>query len=738
MRSELKNFAGGITDYIFTSDATSFEVLDNISITKDTNLETRWGSDPMDPADTKPLVSAPIPCAITEYQGYKIIFHGGQILAWNGSAWTEVEGKGLPNACLTDAGINPVISYFEWNKQLFITDNAGSKTVKMFLDNSNNFQLVTAGLPRIASLPTITPSAADGKNYIYSFHYYYEYMVKDVMHIDYGPVIEMECNNAADFSGSSNSITGLPVLVNTTKTHYDLANIKIKIYRTVDGGAEGYLVGTITNGTTSFVDTTTDANAELNDLLYISSGASDNDHPPVAKYLDLSNNCGWYANLVGYPYRVMQSQLNDPDSVPSSYILDFEEEIVGISSYQSNPIVFTENQIWRIEGIVEIDGNGTQRRVMVADGVGALSHASIVKTDTGVYFAGSTDSFYWTDGYNIKKVPGDNKNFPERYKEFSGNSSFIKAAFDKINQRIYWTVKTSAPQYFLYVYDINFNAFTTWSGRTDDFRPSAILCSKDKKIYRADESGYVFAHESTLYEDPIIVLGDPPSTWQRYPVIYTIKHIAFDFGVSDINKWVTKVTLAGEGKTNLDVDILSYDDSTTAPTTLQPINHRSGLVWEDPVWVYGSSTDIWAYEIRLSQTRFFKHGKLRCKRKQLYITNAETTIAQSYSTMPDSMGTVDATAKTLTVIDSSLIYLPSSAIGMDMVINGVRYEILEYSTDTFLLSDPLNTLVNGDTHWSILGYPHNQRFHLSSFIYTYENLDDKGGYYQRGVTINAS
>lgn len=738
MRSELKNFAGGITDYIFTSDPTTFEELDNISITKDTCIETRWGSNPMDMSDTRPLTTATIPCAITEFQGYKIIVYGGQILAWNGTTWTEINGKGLPNKPLTLAGVNPVISYFEWNKQLFITDNAGSRTVKLFLDDSLNFQLVTAGLPAIASLPTITPSATDGKNYIYSFHYYYEYMVKDVMHVDYGPVIEKQVLNASDFSGSTIDMTGIPVLVNDTNTHYDLTDIKIRIYRTIDGGTDGYLVGTITNGTTTFSDTTTDEDAQLNELLYIAGGASDNDLPPIAKYLDLSNNCGWYANITGYPYRVMQSQLSDPDSVPASYFLDFEEEVIGISSYQSNPIIFTENQIWRVEGVIELDGNGSQRKVMVADGIGALSHSSIVKTDTGVYFASSTDSFCWTDGYNIKKIPGDNKNFPDRYKEFSGNPSNIKAAFDKVNQRIYWITKTATPKFKLYVYDIAFNAFTTWSGRDDDFKPSAILCSKDKKIYRADESGYVMVHDSELYEDPIIDVGSLPSEWQRYPVIYTIKHIAYDFGVTDVNKWVTKVTLSGEGKTSLDVDLISYDDSTTAPITLQPVRHVSGLVWNDPVWIFGGQNDIWASEIRLNQTRFFRHGKLRCKRKQLLLTNAETTIAQSYSTLPDSMGTVDATAKTLTVIDSSLIYLPSSAIGMNMVINGINYEILEYSTDTFLLNDTLNTLVDGDTHWSIVGYPHNQRFHLASFIYTYESLDDKGGYYQKGVIINAT
>lgn len=736
MRAELKDFSGGITDFIFTSDPTCSAELENLTITKDRGVETRWGSKLMDPTDTKPVVSITTPNHITEFRGEKLEFYGGQILAWDGATWTEIIGKGAPNKCLTEAINTSKISFFEWNKHLFISDDSGSKSVKLFKDGSGNYQLVQCGLPAVASLPTVTPSANNGKTYIYYYVYYYEYFVGDIKFIDYGPTIQHLIGNAANMSGTHNSISAIPVLVNTTKTHYDVSNIKVKIFRTIDTGTEGYYVGQVTNGTTTFNDTVTDANLVLGELIYTASGASDNYQPPVSKYLDMSNNCGWYGNTEDYPYRLYQSQIGDPDSVPDDYFTEFEEELVGNSSFQSNPIVFTENQLWRIEGVIQLDGSGNQEKRMIADGVSTINHNSIVKTDKGVYFAGP-DSFYWTDGYQLKKIPDEVKNFPTRYKGFSGNPEAIKGSYDRLNNRVLWTTKTSASRYEIYVYDITFNAFTTWTGDPNNFRPTSILCSKDRTIYRADESGYTFIHEPTLFQDPIIDTSISSFDWQNTPVIENFKHIAYDFGLSDVHKWVTKITVAGEGKTNLDVLIKSYDDSNVNPKELTPIVHRSGLVWSDPDWIWGDNASVWELELRLNQTRFFKNGKLRCKRKQLEITNSITVITGSKVGDADTLATYDSTTKVLTVIDNTKVYIPSDTINSTITINGIEFNIVASDESSFTIFDPATTLASGTYEWSLSGYPTNQRFHLASIIMMYETLDDKGGYYQKGVSVNA-
>lgn len=738
MRAELRDFSGGITDFIFSSDITCCERLDNITISKDKSPEARYGSRVIDTAGSMPATIVDSPSVIADFRGNKVIIYGGQIMVWDGLSWTEVIGPVSANLCLTEGDATSQACYFEWNKHLFIADNAGSKTVKLFQDDVGDYKLLTAGLPAIASSPVITPSVNDSKSYIYAFHYYFEYLVGDVVHADYGPTIQVLVGSAADFSGSQNNISAIPVLTNTTATHYDLSNIKIKIFRSIDGGSDCHLIGTINNGTTTFTDNFSDSTISDNELVYTASGASDNTPPPIAKYIDISNNVAWYANVQGYPYRAYQSQIGDVDSVPEDYYLEFEEEIIGWSSFQSNPIAFTENQIWRIEGVIDVDGSGSQRKVMVTENLGCLNHASIVKTDSGLYFAGP-DSFYWTDGYTVKKVPGnDERNIPVRYADFSliGSSS-IKGTFDRLNNRIYWVTKSSASSYGIYTYNINLDSLSgPWTGRSDSFKPTAILSSKDKKFYRTDESGHIFVHEVNLYSDPIIVPGVTPSDWQAYPVIPVVKHIAFDFGI-DYNKWVTKLTVMGQGQTNLNILINSYDDSTVLPKQLVPIEHRSGLVWNDSGWIYGNSVDVWGLELRLNQTRYFKSGKIRCKRKQIEITSATATLTSSDADVLDSYVTVNSTAKTATVKDNLLVYMPDNAIGAFLKIDGLSYEVLGYDGEVFTLRDTKNTLINGDYEWSLNGYPDNQRLSISSIIYTFDTLDDKGGYYQRGVAINA-
>lgn len=736
MKVELKNFSGGITDFIFGDDVTTAEIVDNLEITKDAGLIGRWGSRPIDVNDSKPAVIDATPSHIVDFQDYKLIFHGGQILAYKDGDWILIGANRTSSKFLTEAINNSQISTFEWNKHLFVTDSHGSKLIKVFIDNNGVFQAATAGLPLMSSTPTVTPSANNGRSYIYSFMYKYEYQVGDVTHVDYGPVRETRIESASNFIGSTNNISNIPILVNTSKTHYDTSNIKIKIYRTVDGGTEGYLVGEIANGATSFIDNVSDEDLVLNELLYISSDTPDNDEPPVAKYIDISNNAAWYANIKGYPYRVIQSQLSDPDSVPGSYYMDFEEEVKGISSFQSNPIVFTNNQLWRIEGVIELDGSGVQRKVMVADSIGLLNHSSITKTDKGIFFAG-VDSFYWTDGYTTKKIPGDNKNFPSRYSLISLYPNSIKGSFNRQTNKIYWTAR-GVDGYFIYCYDLTFNSFTTWSGRDGSFSPTAILCSKDRKIYRADISGYVMVHQSDYYSDPIIEVGKLPSTWQMFPVISNFKHIAFSFGQSDLNKWVTKLSISGDGKTNLDLGVMSYDNSGENPKTLYPISHSAGLIWGDASWTWGNPNSIWGVEFRLDQTRYFKSGKIRCKRKQISIFSNTKKISESFSDLPGSRVVVNAISKTATIINPDLVYIPQSTIGMNLVIDGKKYEIIESNLDTFRVIDVTNSLTSGTFDWYIEGYPHDQRFSLTSIIYNYELMHDNGGYFQKGVTISES
>lgn len=734
MRVELKDFSGGITDFIYTDDLTSSELMDNIVITKDKSMESRPGSRVIANHSSKPTTSIIRPQEIIDFNNQQFIIYGGEILRYDNGTWEKILGPNSVQKPLNHATINSAYSYYTHNKHLVITDGSGSKTIKLYKNNLGAFKLLSAGLPKLHSAPTVTSLAANGKSYLYTFVYYNDYNVENDLFVDISSLVTVQVTNASDFSGLGVSITSIPVLSNTADTQYDVNNLKVKIYRTVDTGTTSYLVGTVSNGTTNYTDNTDDETLITGAVLYTDGGIAENDEPPIAKHIEICNSCGYYANSPGYSYRLYQSQIGDFDSVPAANFLDFEEEILGLSNYQSNLVVFTENKIWRVEGVIELDGGGSQRRVEVEGRVGFIG--GIVRADGGVYFAGH-DSFYWTDGYQVKKIPSVDKNIPERYREFSANGTSISGAFDRINQRIYWAVKISSTNYKIYVYDMAYNALTTWSGVDGSFNSISLMCTKSGDLYRGDSEGYIFKFDSSHLDDSIIDQTLPVDQWENYPVVYRWKHVALDYGASDVNKWVMKVTLSGNGETNLDLQINSYDDSIILPKTLTPISFKSGLVWGDETWTWGNHDDVWGLEQRFIQTRKFKSGKIRCKRKQLEVTNAVINIAQSYTDLPDSRVSVNSTLKTATVINSSLIYIPQDSVGDLIYINNVAFEIIDVGSDTFRLKDDTFKLVDGIYDWYIKGLAQRQRLHLSSVIYTYDLLDDRGGYYSTKGGDNA-
>lgn len=727
MRQEIKNFTGGITDYIQTSDVQSFEVLNNMEITKDRDLVSRSGSRLYGNHETKPTIATPECQLIAELKDYKIFFHGKQFLTLSSdtySTYTGVNGDSV----LSEGGINSNISVTKWNDQLIVCDTEGSKPIKVFVDDNGDLQARTCGLP-VPSNPTVTPTTNDNKSYVYTFIYTYQYKVGDVTFLDASGVTSVQVSNG---SATQNDISNIPVLVNTAATHYDVANIKVQIYRTTHEGSTSYLVGEVVNGTTTFNDTVLDTALTNNLVLYTDGGVPNNDEPPIAKYVEVVDNACFYANTKEYPYRVWQSQVADPDSVPASFYTDFEESIVGLSSFQSNLIVFTENQIWRIEGLVDRLGAGLQRKVLVADKVGCLNANSVVKTDKGVLFAG-VDSFYVTNGYEINKAPEEEKNFYKRYAFFAQHPDKIQGTYDRIQQRVYWTTQSGASRYDIYVFDLTFNAFCTWSGRSGSFDTTSILATRKGEIIRGNQTGHVFIHDGQDYGDPIVDVMKLIPDWQEWPVIYTIRHIENSFGYDDLNKWVTKCTITGDGQTDLDCQINSYDNSFDVPKPLKEVSFRSGQVWGDEEWVWGNNEEIWGLERRMIASRRFRAGRIRTKTKQLEITNSIARLRGSFTGNADSQVVCDGTSKQVTLVNSSIVSFPENVIGKTLVVNGREYEIVDSGTDTIKVEDAANNLPNGQHDWEVKGYAHNQQMHLSSIIYTFTPLDDDGGYFQKGA-----
>ena len=226
-----------------------------------------------------------------------------------------------------------IVSYAEWNKHIFLTSDAYPRPMKIYKDSALAYQLRSSGLPALATAPTVTAGAAGAMNFIYAFHYSYTYLVgADALSFkDAGAITQVELVNSADPSISTNPITNIPVIANGATENFDTAKIKVEIYRTQAGGDVFYKIGEVTNGTTTFNDTFSDATIANNELIYNSDGSVDNDAPPLAKFIHIVNNIALYGYLnessQKKPFTIRQSVPGDPDSVPLDFNAETEDEI---------------------------------------------------------------------------------------------------------------------------------------------------------------------------------------------------------------------------------------------------------------------------------------------------------------------------------------------------------------------------------------------------------------------------
>ena len=728
MRKEIRAFNGGITDFIYNEDVSACELAENLNILKDKSLESRHGSKVINTDAPRPLLpDVQKPSLMYDFNGDIIVIYEKQIAVYRNDAWEIINGSDSTHL-LDNSEIGTNHDIVEWNEQLFVTDTSKSPIIKIYKDEAGNYKAKKAGLPKIDSLPTFNSQSNDGKTYIYTFVAYYEYYVNEIRFVDYGATLSHRLEAAADMSsvGHYVEISNIPEI---TGTNLDASNIKIRIFRSQDAGTAEYYVGEVANGTTTFVDQVPDSESQSNEIIYTES-SYDNDAPPIAKYIELNAGAMLYGGIENYPDRVYQSMIGDVDSVPASFYEKFYQPVTGLSSYQSNGIVFCTKSIWRIEGVIDIAGGGNIRKILLSESVGTINNGSIVRTEKGIYFAGN-DGFYFCDGYQINKIPDEQRNINERYATVKLVPSEIKGTYDRKNQKVFWTTKDIGDRVEIYCYDMTFNSFTTWTGDTDVFTATAVL-AKDGELYRGDYRGYVLIHKSHYFNDDIPNESLAPDQWSSAPVVYRWKHVHFDFGISDVFKWCVKITAAGLSKTDLNLRFISYDDALGQGKDLKEVSFVSGMIWGDPNWVWGDDR-LWTLEPRFSQTRRFPSGKIRCKTKQLEITNAITRLAESYFDTPTSMVTVNANTKAISLIDSQVVSFPVDSVGYSIVINEKSYKVLSQSIDTLVVDDPANSLVDGQHNWYVEGIARNQRLNLNSLIFTYELLDDDGGYFQGNV-----
>lgn len=740
---EVNDFSGGITDHTFTSSPTKAKVLDNFVLLSNKTPITRPGSVVDD------LVNGQIPAGaqrigtLINYDNSANLFvqSAKKIYYRNPSAYTTITGPS-GNDVFSAGSTSSVVSYSQWNKQVFLTSDSYPIPMKIYKDSGGVIRVRDAGLPFFANAPTVTAGAAGAMNFIYAFHYEYTYTVGSQTFIDAGPISFVELNNSADPSISPNAITNIPVLSNGATHNWDTATIKIPIYRTIDGGTELFKIGEVTNGTTVFNDNFADTAIENNELIYNSDGSQDNDPPPLSKFIHIVNNIGYYGYLKEgsseFPFRIRQSIPGDPDSVPADFELEVEDDITGISSVQSIPIVLCKRYIYRIEGQYDQFGRGFMSYVRISDTAGCVANSSLVQAENGLFWAGN-DGFYYTDGYRVSKISDDNnQNYMDMLAQ-SANSKRIYGKFDELQRRIYWGLQTDSASLdndTIFALDLrygvqNMSVFTTWSGE-NNFRPTSLEFFGGK-LYRADSRGYVFKHDPIYLTDPKVDTGAIVSLWTRATIIWSYRSVAFNFGQNFVRKFVPRMLLTASNQTNVSIQINAINDDGKSTRPLKEIRWRRNFVWGAEDFVWNDPNCIWNSEGLIEQWRRLPAGGLRISYIQIEVTNALTIITNS-----DTIGTAtfNGTTNQLTLDDAAASDWPLESVDYFISTEADGYDKLYLVTvrtnDTLTVADSDNTLPNGSLKWIMRGYKKGEILNLLSYTLHWANISKTQATYESG------
>ncbi len=585
--------------------------------------------------------------------------------------------------------------------------------------------------------PIVTAGAVGTGSYIYAFLYYYTYSVEGVTFEDFGPTTQVSLSLAAAPDSSTVAITGIPVLANGVTDNYDTSNVKVKIYRTENNQTVLKFIGEVTNGTTIYNDSASDASITDNVVIYTTGNVLDNDTPPPAKFVHVNDDIAWYGYVtedgVAVPNKIRQSIKGDIDSCPQDFFDVFPEDIYGINSFQGTVIVFCENSIYRLAGFFDEQGNnGITHPLKISDTVGCVSNDSIVQTDIGLFFA-AKQGFYYCDGYKVQKISRhlDKITYPKLVLT-AAQARKIYGSFDKKENRVWYGVQlqdASNDNDTCFILDVNWGvseecSFTSASNG-DDFAPTALMF-KDGELYRGDTRGYIFLHNDEFVTDPRIDTTSNAEDWATKTIIHDYKSCAFNFGTSFVRKFVPKMLLTLANETNIAVQINSNNDDGRSTAALREIRYNSNIVWGDPYISWGDSSIIWNQLGLIEEKRMFPARNLRCNYKQIQITNSYTIVKNS-----DLLGlvTVDSSLNTVTLVTASSIW-PTDSVDYFISFENDNYTrqflITNRNSDTVLtfLDATSHSPANGNYKWLLKGYRKGEVLHMLSYVIHYDMLSD--------------
>lgn len=550
------------------------------------------------------------------------------------------------------------------------------------------------------------------------------------------------------------AITVLPVLANTNETNYDLANVKLEVYRTTSGGTTYFLNNLLANGVTSYTDTANDTiqvgtfgAQSLQTPIYITGGVVGSDQPPKSKFIHILNGTAYYGGIYDagqfFPNRVRQAVNLAPEWVPASFNDDLDDDITCITSAKDVVVVGCKNSIYRLGGAFSSSGQGGLTHERIADSIGFLNAKSAVRTEIGVFFAGN-DGFYYTDGYQIIKISLE---FDKAYAGFTQSDAQKKSiygAYDKTTRRVWWSLRASqndTDNSVMYVFYLNYGVkpsgvFTTASN-FPFLRPSSLVFQQGK-MFIGHEYGFVLTADANQKQDYAVQSGVTPANWNRIGIPYNYTSCAVDMGTTFKRKWFTKLHLVGNNVGNVGAQINVIRDMNSdgnGITAMTPINYTDNCVWGTATCVWGDATQIWNNLGKMDLWRRFPATSLRGDFVQIQIVPAKVAVYASGIGYPFGADTtVDSAAKTATILTpsgyTSIVFMPdvvgyAISFQSDAYIKEYAITALDATSKIITYSDAGNTSTNGTVGWVIRGIKKEQRLEINSYVIHYMLLGDK-------------
>lgn len=728
---EVNDFSKGITDDIYDQMPGSCEELENFVIGSDKRPRTRFGSELEDVNNPEIPTGVRVAALVNYANSDALLYQSLQRMYFRDNG-TFVEMTGPSgNSVFTVGEQTDVPAFAQWNRHIYVTSDAYPTPTKIFKDENGDFQVRTSGLPALAVAPTVASTEVGTSSYLYAFFYSDDYTVFELNYQSVGPTKVVGISDVKQPTEGAIEITNIPEIVNGADGNYNTGNIKIQIYRTENAGTFFRKVGEVANGVTTFTDTTPDITlADTGIPLYTNDGTVDYDPPPLHKFNHVVNNTGYYAYIKDEngvsPYRVRQSVPGIPDTAPIDFYCEVDDEIAGISSVRSNPIVFCRKYVYRIDQSFDQFGRGNMVPIRISDTAGCISHNSIVPCENGIFWWGN-DGVYYTDGYQVNKVT-DQLN--DRYKDILKNTTQQNRVVGKFFEKerlVVWAMQTNSSNLdndkFL-VLDLKWGisnnmTATTWSGNS--FRPTALEVY-DNEIYRGDTRGFIFRHKENLNTDLKINIFKAPTEWVFEAIIWRIRTIHYNFGGTFFRKYPTRVLMSAANVGNTTVQITAINDDGRFIRNCKVIRVRNNFVWGDDEFVWRVSTFIWRGAGIIEQWRRFPAKSLRLSTMQLVITNGFSEISNSDAL---GVGTFDGVTKEVTLSAPATWPLDCEDYFIAAEVDGYNkeYVIEERVSDTVVrVTDPLGALPTGALKWELRGFKKGEQLLLLGFNIHWANV----------------